>query len=145
MDGVYRKKDSGVDAAQLRRLYHWLSYNRYTIFLYGGGIYLPWALILLALIVLAAVFAPYLLYVLYKNGNHGWLAAFAIMVGIPVVLAFLSTGNAILDTCLHFLPLLAFYFYCFVLRFSVSEWVGDDNPVDQLWNDEEDRQNKLNL
>lgn len=61
------------------------------------------------------------------------------------VLAFLSTGNVILDTCLHFLPLLAFYLYCIVLRYSVGEWISDASPIGQLWNDEEERQNKLNM
>ncbi len=114
------------DFALLRRLHYWLSYNRYTILLYGGGIFVPLLPIMLLLIVLAVLFAPYLLYVLYRNGKRGWILAFAIMVGIPTALAFVSTGNIVLDTGLHLLPLLTFYLYCYVLRFSTSEWISDE-------------------
>jgi hypothetical protein len=132
-----------IDLAQMRRLHYWLSYNRYSIFIYGGGFFLPAVPILLALILLAIVFAPYMLYVLYKNRKHGWLVAFAIMVGIPLPFAFLSTGSVIIDTGLHFLPLLTFYFYCYLLRFSVGEWISDASPIDELWTEEENTQNRL--
>ncbi len=94
--------------------------------------------------ILAIVFGPYVLFVLYKNGKRGWLITFAVMVGIPIPFAFLSTGNIVLNAILHFLPLLTFYLYCYLLRFSVGEWISDLSSIDQLWIDERIRQDGIN-
>ncbi|HEY9166744.1 MAG TPA: hypothetical protein VIS48_11340 [Candidatus Kryptonia bacterium] len=129
----------------MSRLHYWLSYNRYTILLYGGGfviprgVFIPVSIIILT--ILAVTFAPYMLYVLYKNHNRGWIISFVVVVGIPTVLAFLSTGNVILDTGLHYLPLLMFYAYCFVLRLAVGEWISDASAVGELWTVHRDDQN----
>lgn len=132
-----------IDVDQMRRLHYWLSYNRYSIFIYGGGFFLPVIPILIVLIVLAVVFAPYMLYVLYTNRKRGWIITFAIMVGIPVPFAFLSTSSIIIDTGLHFLPLLTFYFYCYLLRFSVGEWISDASPLVDTWTDDDNRENSI--
>lgn len=137
--------NSGTNLPQLRRLHYWLSYNRYSIVIFGGGFYLPAEVLMAILIPLAVIFAPYVLYVLYRNHKNGWLVFFAILVGIPTVLAFLSTGNFVLDTGLHFLPLLTFYVYCFLLRLAVDDWISDVSYVDQLWTEEQNKQNKLDL
>jgi hypothetical protein len=143
MSNAINDSDPETNIPQLRRLRHWLTYNRYTIFTYGGGIFFPAGIILLCLILLAILFTPYMLFVLYKNRKHGWLLLFAIIVGIPILPAFLSTGNFVLNVMMHFLPLLAFYLYCFLLRFSVDDWISDTSETHQLWTEEEDRQSKL--
>jgi hypothetical protein len=131
-----RRSHTEGEVGRLRRLHYWLSYNRYTIVVYGGGFFLPFGLVLGALIVLAVFFAPYLLFVLYKSGKWGWLLAFAIMVGIPLALLFVPTESTVLKTILLFLPLLSFYFYCYILRFSVGEWLSEASPRDQRWLDD---------
>ncbi len=95
--------------------------------------------------VLAVVFAPYVLWVLCKNGKTGWLVTFAVVVGIPVGLEFVHVSDVVASTVLRFLPLLTFYFFCFVLRFSVADWISDAdmNPADQMWTQEEDKQNNF--
>jgi hypothetical protein len=130
---------------RLERLYYWLSYHRFTAFFYGGGLYLPWAVVFWILVVLAVLFAPYMLFVLYKNGKSGWLTAFPIVVGVPIGIAFVPTGSYPFDTLLHFLPLLAFYFYCFALRFSVIEWISDTSPTAALWANAKERNDRDKL
>lgn len=132
-----------MNLPQVRRLYYWLSYNRFSAVLYGGLFYIPYLLVLVALIVLAVVFAPYVIYVLYENGKRGWLVTFGIVVGIPVVLAFVPTGSGMFNTMLHFLPLLAFYFYCYVLRFSVGEWISDASPMGEIEIGARDREDTM--
>lgn len=112
--------------------------------MYGGGFFIPWELLSPLLFVLPILFAPYVLFVLYRNGKRGWLITFAVMVVIPILFAFLSTGNIVLDTGLHLLPLLTFYLYCYLLRFSVGEWISDLSSIDQLWIDERNRQDGIN-
>lgn len=129
-----------MNLSQIRRLYYWLSYHRYTGFLYGGLLYVPYKVILFILVALAVVFAPYMLYVLYSNGRRGWLAAFAVVVGIPAVLAFVIPASGLVAAAvLHLFPLLTFYFYCYALRFSVGEWVGDASVADEAWINAQDR------
>lgn len=136
-------RSSHINLPQVRRLYYWLSYNRYSIFVYGGLFYIPAAPILLLLTVLAGVFAPYMLYVLYRNGKRGWLVTFGIVVGIPVVLAFVPTGSDIFNAMLRFLPLLTFYFYCYMLRFSVGEWISDASPMGEIEVGARDREDRM--
>lgn len=131
--------NNDLDISQIRTLHKWLSYNRYTIFGYGGGFYIPWGFVLGIMTLLAVVFAPYMLYVLYKNGKRGWLVFFGISVGIPIVLAFINTGNDVVDTGLHFLPLLTFYFYCLILRYSVDDWVSDADMAKAIQAQDADR------
>ena len=50
-----------MDLPQVRRLYHWLSYNRFSAVLHGGLFHILYLLALAALIVLAVVFAPYVI------------------------------------------------------------------------------------
>ncbi len=142
MDHNAHNSKSDFEPVELKRLHRWLSYNRYTIFIYGGGFFIPGLDILFVLTVLAIAITPYTLYVLYRNHKRGWLLFFAIMVGIPTVLAFMSTGNVILDTGLHFLPLLAFYAYCFLLRVAVDDWISEASPVTRLWVQEQEKGDK---
>lgn len=143
MNTTYGNPGSEINLPQLRRLHYWLTYNRYTIIIYGGGFFLPAVGLLVILIALAIIFAPYVLYVLFRNHKHGWLVFFAILVGIPAGLAFLRTGNLVLDTGLHFLPLLTFYLYCFLLRLAADDWISEVSYVDQLWTDEKNKQDNF--
>lgn len=117
--------------------------HRFSAIMYGGLFYIPYLLVLVALIVLAVIFAAHVLYVLCKNSKRGWLLTFGIIVGIPVALAFVPTGSDMFSTMLPFLPLLAFYFYCYALRFSVGEWTSDASPMGEIEIDAKDRENKI--
>ncbi len=131
-ESLPNRSTSKSDVGLLRRLLFWLSYNRYTILLYAGGIVLPMGSIILVLTLLAIVFTPFMLYVLHRNRKYGWIFSFAVLVGGPTILAFVPTGSIVLNTALHFLPLITFYLYCYVLRFSTSEWITDEGFVDEL-------------
>ncbi len=137
------KPEAKVNVEQIERLYYWLNYHRLTIFIYGATFFLPSGVVLGILIILALIVAPYTLSVLYKNGKRGWLLAFGIIVGIPAGAAFIHTGNHSFDVALHFFPLLMFYFYCYILRYSAGEWVSNESIVGEKWVDANDRNNRL--
>ena len=59
------------------------------------------------------------------------------------MLAFVPTGSDMFSTMLRFLPLLAFYFHCYALRFSVGEWISDESPMGDIEVDARDRENKM--
>lgn len=132
---------SDVKIPQLRRLYHWLTYNRLTIFLYGIS-YFQYFVLLIA-IGLAILFAPYVLFVLVSNRKWGWLAFFALFVGIPTGFLFYSTGDLVYDSVLHYSPLGTFYTFCVVLRYSVANWISDNSLAGELEVEEEDKNNNL--
>ncbi len=134
-----------INVQEIDRLYYWLNYHRLTIFIYGATFYLPNEVVLAILIVLALIFAPYMLSVLYKNGKRGWLLAFAIIVGIPIGIAFIHSGNHSFDVALHFFPLLMFYIYCYILRFSAGEWVSDASVAGEARVNQEERRNPSDL
>jgi len=121
-----------LDLDQLWRLHGLLSTNRITIIIYAAAFVVPPQLVLIILIVLAIAFAPYVLYVLYRSNKTGWILFFFIIVGLPLVFVFINTGIEVLNTFLRFMPPLAFYFYCFLLRLSVNEWLSDASPSREM-------------
>jgi hypothetical protein len=82
--------------------------------------------IIIVIFTLASIlFSPYLLFVLIREHKIGWIYFFIIIVVVPILATFiLYYFNENLSHLL-FLPLLLFYFYCFLLRFSVNEWIKE--------------------
>jgi len=109
---------------RLSHLYHWLSAKRFTILLYPLILYAPFVALPI-LLVLAVIFAPYVISVLYKEGKRGWLILLAVMVGIPIGLIFIPFEVPQIRIALFSLPLLMFYFYCVCLRWAVANWLSD--------------------
>ena len=95
----------------------------------GGAVHKRWgrvfaySMLLPLLRVAAFTFAPYLLWVLFKEKRWGWLSFFAVLVGVPTVGAVLSQGStaAFLDGA----ALVAFYLYCLLLKHAVGQWLAE--------------------
>ncbi|MEE9430986.1 MAG: hypothetical protein V3V16_08105 [Melioribacteraceae bacterium] len=87
---------------------------------YAGGFTL-WLATIAALI-----FLPYLLFILFKENRNGWIIAFAVVVVIPFLISFLISlkmgNNFFLIIALAF-----FYLYCFMLKYSVTDWIKEYN------------------
>ena len=72
-----------------------------------------------------AIFTPYILYVLLKEKRFGWIVTYFIIVIIPAVIAVTVLGFAYgLIILLLFAP---FYFFCFLIKSSVDEWIREYN------------------
>ncbi|HUI31295.1 MAG TPA: hypothetical protein VLX91_13885 [Candidatus Acidoferrales bacterium] len=133
---------AGINVPQMQRLYRWLVYKRFTIVIYGLSFWAGPIIVAVVLAMLAILFAPYVLFVLYKNGKRGWLLSFAIIAGIPIALTFVPTQSSLIHVFLLYQPLLAFYFYCFVLRYSVADWISDAVPEGETWVETKDKINE---
>ena len=73
---------------------------------------------------------PYIIYVLFTEKRFGWLATYFFIVIIPGIIAVTVLGFAY---GLIILILLApFYFFCFMIKFSVDEWIREYNWNQQL-------------
>lgn len=103
------------------------------------------ASIILFLITFAAIiFSPYLLFVLKRENRMGWIYLFCTIVILPVII---FTVYYLLDSFLLpllFIPLLLFYFYCFLLRFSVNELRAKNLYLIQKAKREEDLKTFIN-
>lgn len=69
---------------------------------------------------------PFIIYVLYKEKRYGWLASYFIVVIIPVILFFIIFQDK-LEYMIWMLVyyMVPFYFYSFIIKFSVDEWIRE--------------------
>lgn len=127
---------------RLRRLYHWLTYHRLTIFVYAASFVFPPMFILSFLAAIAILFAPFMLSVLVEKQKRGWIFGFAGMVGVPIVLTFIPVSLSMVHTTFLFLPLVMFYLYCVLLRWAVADWISDSSVEGEAEVEAEDAQER---
>ena len=114
-----------LDTNNLGKLSKVLNYQLSTTLLfllwYGGG------LTLLAVTIAAVLFSPYMLYVLYLEKKTGWITFFVVLVLLPIIGIILSPMIELL-----FVPLALVYFYYFLLKFVVRDWIQEKNAKYEL-------------
>ncbi len=91
-----------------------------------------WPINLYVIVGAAILFTPYMLYVLFKERKYGWIVIFFLMVVLPYPVIYLIIGEYILLTAWLLLPVIPFYLYCFLIKFSVDEWIREYNWEQQL-------------
>ena len=91
------------------------------ILMYAGGF------TLLGITVAAIIFSPYMLYVLYLEKKNGWIIFFVVLVLLPIITIILSSILVLL-----FIPLGLVYFYYFLLKFVVRDWIQEKNAKYEL-------------
>jgi len=112
---------------RLDKLYQFLNYEIQSTFL----VLLLWIpfmfLFVIGSLILAAIlFTPFMLFVLYKEERIGWIITFVLSVIFPLVLLVIFAKQ------LFFLFMIPFYFYCFVLRMVVKDWIQEKNAKYEL-------------
>lgn len=91
-----------------------------------------WPINLYIIIGAAILFTPYLLYVLIKERKYGWIIMFFLLVLLPYPVLYLIIGEYILLPGWMLLPIISFYFYCFIIKFSVEDWLREYSWEQQL-------------
>lgn len=95
-------------------------------------------------IIAAALFITYILYVLIKEKRFGWLTAFFIMVVLPVIITYLiSRGSSFSVMAIILIPFSLFYFYCFLLRYALDDWVEEYEGKIELEEQKENESKKV--
>jgi len=107
----------------LDRLALYLNYELSASLLFGLSFFA--GTFLIAALILAGVFIPYLIYVLIKEGRHGWIIFFNLMVVLPLIFSLLFIPSYFSVFILVSAGL--FYCYCFLLRMTVNEWISERN------------------
>ena len=100
-------------------------------------LYAPIVMIILA----AILFTPYLLYVLIKERRYVWISTFTITVVIPYPILVLILGDYVLLKAWLLVPVILFYFYCFIIKYSVNDWLREYYAHQQL--EEEKKESML--
>jgi len=92
----------------------------------------------------ALIFAPFMLYVLSKENKKGWIVLFIIIVIIPIMLLIILSILFEFSKPLLLISLGLFYFYCFLLRFEVNNWVQEMSARNQYLMNKKKREEDLN-
>ncbi len=88
----------------------------------------------LYIIVIAAIlFTPYMMYVIIKEKHYEWVVIFFFTVVLPYPLLYLILGDYILLPAWLLLPIVPFYLYCFLIKYSVDNWLREYNWELQLF------------
>jgi len=77
------------------------------------------------LMLAAIVFTPIMLFDLYKSNKKGWIAAFVVIVIVPLLIILIIGMNSGDIKTFLFIPLAPFYLYTFLLKLSVNERVQE--------------------
>jgi hypothetical protein len=78
------------------------------------------------LIAIAAIlFSPYILYVLVIEKKIGWIIIFFSMTIFPLIFIYVFFREALFYDALILIPLLLFYFYCYLIKFEVDKWLNE--------------------
>lgn len=123
------EKIYSVNKSHLVKLDYYLNYELSSSALFVIALFNVMFLPIIMLV--ALIFTPYLLFVLYKERRTGWIIGFFIMVILPYALMqiFISGYAAIIASSI---PLGLFYLYCFALKMSTREWVTAENARNEL-------------
>lgn len=86
---------------------------------------------------------PFIVYVLYREKRYGWLVSYFIMVILPVTLFFIIFQDSL--EYMIWMPIyymVPFYFYSFIIKFSVDEWIREYNWNQQLIEQRKEQEEK---
>lgn len=110
-----------VEAYRLQQLHRWLTVGGSSGAFAGAAFFLPYGIVFMMLKWSAVVFAPYMLWRLAQSRRYGWIAAFVLVVGLPLGFSLIAQPQGVSSFLFSILPLLTFYTYTWLLRHSVGE------------------------
>jgi hypothetical protein len=115
---------ASLEERQLSQLKRWLTGGGSTVAVAGLALFAPYGIVFMILTWGAILFAPFLVWRLVQLKRFGWVAAFVIFVGAPLLYGVLTRHDGVTAFILSVFPLLAFYGYTWLLRHSVNVWLG---------------------
>jgi hypothetical protein len=114
----------------LGRLSRYLNYELSSSVLYflsyAGGVPLILA------IIAATLFAPFMLFVLFRLRKTAWIVSFIIVVILPFIICIILGLKVGYLSAFILIPLGFFYFYCFILKLTVNEQLKEVSVREEL-------------
>lgn len=112
-----------LEERRLQELHRWLTWEGISSGLSGLAFVVPYGLVFMGLKWSAIIFTPYMLWRLYQAGRFGWITGFGVAVGLPALLVFSLRPGGVPGFVFSMFPLASFYFYTWLLRYTVGEWL----------------------
>jgi hypothetical protein len=109
----------------LRDLHSWLTRASMSGVLIVAIVVFPMEIVIMSLCLFALGFSVYILRTLIQLGKKGWVLTYFILIGIPFLVCLIPDESGLAINALWFIPLVLFYFYCWLLRYGVKEWLSD--------------------
>jgi hypothetical protein len=100
-----------------------LNYQISTVVLFAMSFF--YGILLFVLGIAAVLFTPYMIYVLYNEKRFGYIISYGIMIISPLVFFLIIGPLGEYLSIASMLSLSLFYFYCFLLKYSVREWLNE--------------------
>lgn len=114
----------GIDVSKdynIGRLQQWLDYELSTVLLFFLSWF--WTLMIVLMGIAAILFTPLMLKILFQERKFGWITFFLILVVIPLIVIQFLDIEPNYKFAMSLIPFALFYFYCFLLRFAVRDWL----------------------
>ena len=116
----------GDEEYALQQLHYWLAYEGLTFLGGSAAFWFPYRLVFTVLVVLAAVFAPYMLWQLARARWFKSIAVFVLVVLLPFVGSrFVAVSDPLVEFLFLGVPLAAFYIYAWILRLVLGEHLSE--------------------
>lgn len=119
----------GEEEHALRQLHYWLKWEGLIPFAGVGVFFIPYSLVMMALVGAAVIFAPYLLYQLWRARWFKTIGVFVIVVIGPFASWLVDPDDVVVRFILQYLPLVAFYFFAWILRLVIGEELNERSAV----------------
>jgi len=131
-----------LDGIGLYGLFYLLGFLNFNLSLLGLNI----SSVSLAIILIttaAILFSPYILYVLFLEKKIGWIITFFSMTLFPLLFINIFFRTALFYDALILIPLLLFYFYCYLIKFEVDKWLADYSWHQERLQQKKERENRI--
>lgn len=100
--------------------------------------------IIIGVFALAAIlFTPYIFYVLSKEKKFGWIILFFIMIIVPEVFGYLIFKDTLAFEAALLIPMIFFYFYCYLIKYEVDKWIGEYNWHQERLQQKKEREERI--
>ena len=110
---------------KLNNLHYWITYSGLSCALIAIVALFSLDITLIGMIIVAVGFSVYIIQSLIRLEKKGWVIGYAIFIGIPSILALILSQSEIIGLSIWFFPLVMFYIYCWILRYTITEWLTD--------------------
>jgi hypothetical protein len=110
---------------RLKNLQYWLTRAPMSGVLLFGGAFFQMGIALMAVCLIALGFSIYILRTLIQLGKKGWVVTYVLLIGVPFFVCLIPDESGLAVNALLFIPLALFFFYCLILRYSITEWLSD--------------------
>ena len=113
-----------LDGVGLYGMFYFFGFLNFNLSLLGINIS-SMELAIILITIAAILFTPYILYILIIEKKIGWIITFFSMTLFPLIFIYAFFREAIFYDALILIPLLLFYFYCYLIKFVVDKWLSE--------------------